>query len=55
MRTTRNSDVFRLTLDPGTTVTYVAELRTPNLPQLYLWEPDAFKDKSTSLTLYEGI
>ena len=49
------SDVFRLTLDPGTTVTYVAELRTPNLPQLYLWEPDAFKDKSTSLTLYEGI
>ena len=48
------ADVFRLTLDPGTTVTYVAELRTPNLPQLYLWEPDAFKDKSTSLTLYEG-
>ena len=36
------SDVFRLTLDPGTTVTYVAELRAPNLPQLYLWEPDAF-------------
>ena len=36
-------------------MTYVAELRTPNLPQLYLWEPDAFKDKSASLTLYEGI
>ena len=50
-----DADVFRLTLDPGTTVTYVAELRTPNLPQLYLWEPDAFKDKSASLTLYEGI
>src|SRR5574337_38895 len=49
------SDVFRLTLDPGTTVTYVAELKTPTLPQIYLWEPDAFKDKSTSLTLYEGI
>ncbi|MBV9287715.1 MAG: EAL domain-containing protein [Hyphomicrobiales bacterium] len=49
------ADVFRLTLDPGTTVTYVAELRTPSLPQLYLWEPEAFKDKSTSLTLYEGI
>jgi len=49
------ADVFRLTLDPGTTVTYVAELKTPNLPQLYLWEPDAFKDKSASLTLYEGI
>ena len=36
-------------------MTYVAELRTANLPQLYLWEPDAFKDKSASLTLYEGI
>nr|WP_246207020.1 EAL domain-containing protein [Methylocystis heyeri] len=50
-----DADVFRLTLDPGTTVTYVAELRTPNLPQLYLWEPDAYKDKVTSLTLYRGI
>jgi diguanylate cyclase (GGDEF)-like protein/PAS domain S-box-containing protein len=49
------ADVFRLTLDPGTTVTYVAELRTPSLPQLYMWEPDAFKDKSASLTLYQGI
>ncbi|MGJ0506333.1 MAG: EAL domain-containing protein [Methylocystis sp.] len=50
-----DADVFRLTLDPGTTVTYVAELRTPNLPQLYLWEPEAYKDKVTSLTLYKGI
>ena len=50
-----DADVFRLTLDPGATVTYVAELRTPNLPQLYLWEPDAYKDKVTSLTLYKGI
>ena len=47
--------MFRLTLDPGATITYVAELRTPNLPQLYLWEPDAYKDKVTSLTLYKGI
>ncbi len=50
-----DADVFRLTLDPGTTVTYVAELRTPKLPQLYLWEPEAYKDKITSLTLYKGI
>ena len=50
-----DADVFRLTLDPGTTITYVAELRTANLPQLYLWEPDAYKDKVTSLTLYKGI
>jgi diguanylate cyclase (GGDEF)-like protein/PAS domain S-box-containing protein len=50
-----DADVFRLTLDPGTTVTYVAELRTPSLPQLYLWEPDAYKDNGASLTLYKGI
>ena len=50
-----DADVFRLTLDPGTTVTYVAEMRSANLPQLYLWEPDAYKDNGASLTLYQGI
>lgn len=35
------TDVFRVTLDPGMVVTFVAELRGPALPQLYLWEPDA--------------
>ncbi len=50
-----DADVFRVTLDPGSTVTYVAELRTPNLPQLYLWAPDAYKDQATSLSLYKGI
>ncbi len=50
-----DADVFRITLDPGTVITFVAELRTDNLPQLYLWEPDAYKDKVNSLTLYQGI
>ncbi|MDE2579576.1 MAG: EAL domain-containing protein [Hyphomicrobiales bacterium] len=49
------ADVFRVTLDPGATVTYVAELRTPNLPQLQLWDPDAYKDRQANLTLYKGI
>ncbi|HEY2532747.1 MAG TPA: EAL domain-containing protein [Xanthobacteraceae bacterium] len=49
------ADIFRVTLDPGTVITFVAELRTPRLPQLYLWEPDAYKDKVNSLTLYQGI
>ena len=49
------ADVFRITLDPGAVVTFVAELRTDKLPQLYLWEPDAYKDKVNSLTLYQGI
>ncbi|HMA56190.1 MAG TPA: EAL domain-containing protein [Pseudolabrys sp.] len=49
------ADVFRITLDPGTVVTLVAELRTDKLPQIYLWEPDAYKDKVNSFTLYYGI
>ncbi len=49
------ADIFRVTLDPGTVITFVAELRTNNLPQIYLWEPDAYKDKVNSFTLYQGI
>jgi diguanylate cyclase (GGDEF)-like protein/PAS domain S-box-containing protein len=49
------ADVFRITLDPGAVITFVVELRTDNVPQLYLWEPDAYKDKINSFTLYHGI
>src|SRR5690242_19805057 len=52
---TATADIFRITLDPGTVITFVAELRTDKLPQIYLWEPDAYKDKVNSLTLYHGI
>src|SRR5665213_2418911 len=50
-----SADIFRVTLDPGTVITLVAELRSNNLPQIYLWEPDAYKDKVNSFTLYYGI
>jgi diguanylate cyclase (GGDEF)-like protein/PAS domain S-box-containing protein len=49
------ADIFRVTLDPGSVITFVAELRTDKLPQVYLWEPDAYKDKVNSFTLYHGI
>ena len=49
------ADIFRVTLDPGSVMTYVLELRTDKLNQLYLWEPEAYKDKVNSLTLYHGI
>ncbi len=51
----QDADVFRITLDPGAIVTFVAELRTPVLPQLYLWHPDSYKDAVNSYTLYHGI
>lgn len=50
-----SADVYRVTLDPGTVITFVTELRTDRLPQIYLWEPDAYKDKVNSFTLYYGI
>src|SRR5215472_8907565 len=50
-----SADIFRITLDPGSIITFVVELRTDRLPQLYLWEPDAYKDKVNSFTLYFGI
>jgi len=50
-----SADIFRVTLDPGTVITYVLELRAEKLPQIYLWEPDSYKDKINSFTLYYGI
>lgn len=50
-----DADVFLITLDPGSTVTFAAEMAGPNLPQLYLWEPEAYKDRVNSFTLYHGI
>ena len=49
------ADIFRVTLDPGGVMTYVLELRTDKLNQLYLWQPEAYKDKINSITLYHGI
>ncbi|MCW2308206.1 diguanylate cyclase (GGDEF)-like protein/PAS domain S-box-containing protein [Rhodobium gokarnense] len=51
----QEADVFFITLDPGAVITFVAELSTPNLPQLYLWQPNAYKDSINSYTLFKGI
>ena len=48
-------DVFRITLNPGSVITFVAELSSHNLPQLYLWEPESYKDTVNAYTLYRGI
>ncbi|OQM74733.1 EAL domain-containing protein [Manganibacter manganicus] len=50
-----DADVFRVTLNPGTVVTFIAELAAPKLPQVYLWDPEAYKDSVNSYTLYRGI
>ncbi|WP_421091002.1 EAL domain-containing protein [Pseudochrobactrum sp. MP213Fo] len=50
-----DADVFLITINPGSVVTLVAEMASPNLPQVYLWEPNAYKDTINSYTLYRGI
>ena len=50
-----DADIYLITLDPGTTVTLVVELAASDIPQLYLWEPEAYKGKINSFTLYNGI
>lgn len=49
------ADIFSITLNPGATVTFVGELRTRNVPKIYLWEPNAYKESVNSFTLYRGI
>ncbi|MFY9626097.1 MAG: sensor domain-containing phosphodiesterase, partial [Rhodoplanes sp.] len=49
------ADIFRVTLDPGAVITFVMELRTNRLPNIYLWDAEAYKDKINSFTLYHGI
>ncbi len=51
----QEADVFRITLDPGSVVTFVVELRTSELPQLHLWDVDSYKDAINNFTLYRGI
>ncbi|MCC0030959.1 MAG: sensor domain-containing phosphodiesterase [Brucellaceae bacterium] len=50
-----DSDIFLVTLNPGTVVTFIAEMAASDIPQLYMWDPDAYKDTINSYTLYRGI
>ncbi|AJY46375.1 EAL domain-containing protein [Martelella endophytica] len=50
-----DADVFAITLNPGAVITFVVELSGPELPQLYLWSPEAYKDTQNAFTLYYGV
>jgi diguanylate cyclase (GGDEF)-like protein/PAS domain S-box-containing protein len=49
------ADVFQVTLDPGATMTVIAELSSNSLPELYLWEPSAYRDYINAFTLFRGV
>ena len=49
------ADMFRLSLEPGQTVTFAAELSSPQVPQLNLWDPNAYQAKQQDRMLFNGV
>ncbi len=48
------ADVFRVTLEPGQTITYVAELSGERFARIYLWRPIDYEIKSRDRQLFNG-
>src|SRR6185312_9169679 len=49
------ADIFRITIEPGQTVTYVAELASDRFARLYLWKPLEYELYSRDRLLFNGI
>ena len=49
------ADIFRLTVEPGQTVTYVAEMSSERMPSLYLWTALSYEQKQREKSLFNGI
>ncbi|HKJ62658.1 MAG TPA: EAL domain-containing protein, partial [Hyphomicrobiales bacterium] len=50
-----HSDIYRLVLEPGSTVTYIVELAGTGFPRLYLANAASVGKKTANLTLFNGI
>ena len=49
------ADVFRITLEPGQTITYVAELSSERFTRLHLWKPLDYEIKISDRQLFNGV
>ena len=49
------ADIFRITLEPGQTITYVAELSTERFARVYLWKPLDYELKTRDRLLFNGV
>ncbi len=49
------ADIFRLSVEPGATVTFVAELSGINMPRLTLWNGQVHDRKARDRMLFDGI
>ena len=54
-RSQRPADIFKVTLEPGQTVTYVAELASDRFARVYVWKPVEYELKARDRQLYNGI
>jgi len=48
-------DIFSVTIEPGSTVTFVAELSNSRFPRVFLWHPLALSKKLRDMALFNGI
>lgn len=48
------ADVFRITLEPGQTITYVAELSSERFARIYLWKPIDYEVNTRDRQLFNG-
>ncbi|HML44321.1 MAG TPA: 7TM-DISM domain-containing protein, partial [Hyphomicrobium zavarzinii] len=49
------ADLFRITLEPGQTITYVAEMSSERFVRLYLWKPLDYEIKISDRQLFNGV
>ncbi len=49
------SDIFRVTIERGQTITYVAELTSDRFARIYLWKPLDYEQKQRDRQLFNGI
>ena len=48
-------DIYRLTIERGQTITYVAELASERFSRINLWKPIAFEQRQRERQLFNGI
>ena len=49
------ADMFRLSLEPGQTITFAAELSSRQVPRLMLWDPEVYQAKQQDRMLFNGV
>ncbi len=49
------ADIFRITLEPGQTITYVAELSSERFARIFMWKPLEYELNSRDRLLFNGI